>query len=166
MSILPCQPTCCSEPINDKSSFPLTDILSSTSSGMRNITSNPQHYHCGGGLSSRWVDDAGQFVSHCRTVFPIYSLLHSRHRPLPQCKGFHLVENFIVDLPWLRRRVMDGGAHRFSRSRWTCTNLQNSTSRYVAGIEGLEPGPHLSASIYISLCDLPALLGPWGNPGQ
>jgi hypothetical protein len=61
---------------------------------------------------------------------------------------------------------MDGGAHRFSRSRWTCTNLQNSTSRYVAGIEGLEPGPHLSASIYISLCDLPALLGPWGNPGQ
>ena len=36
----------------------------------------------------------------------------------------------------------------------------------MAGIEGLEPGPHLSASIYISLCDLPALLGPWGNPGQ
>jgi len=42
----------------------------------------------------------------------------------------------------------------------------SKTLPHVAGIEGLEPGPHLSASIYISLCDLPALLGPWGNPGQ
>jgi hypothetical protein len=42
----------------------------------------------------------------------------------------------------------------------------SKTLPHVAGIEGLEPGPHLSASIFISLCDLPALLDPWGNPGQ
>ena len=59
---------------------PLTDILSSTSSGMWNITSNPQHYHSGGGSSSRWVDNAGQSVSHCRTVLRTYVYFHSHHR--------------------------------------------------------------------------------------
>ena len=104
-------------------------------------------------------------MSHCRTVFPIYSLLHSRHRPLPQCKGFHLVENFIVDL------------HGFVDESWmgAPTDLAGVDERApisktlphdVAGIEGVEPGPHHSASIFFSLCDLPALLDPWGNPGQ
>ena len=59
---------------------PLTDILSSTSSGMRNITSNPQHHHSGGGSSSRWVDNSGQSVSHCRTVLRTYVYFNSRHR--------------------------------------------------------------------------------------
>ena len=87
----------------DKSSFSLTDISPSTSSGVRIITSYPQHYHCGGGLSSRFVDNAGQSISHCRKSF-----LVNKSPPISPSairrndEGFHPLDQFIVGLSRLR----------------------------------------------------------------
>ena len=79
---------------------------------------NPQHYHFGGGLSSRSVDNAGQSMSHCRKT----SLVNKSFPITPSAirrddEGFHPLDRFIVGLPRLRWRVVDEGAHRFSRSR-------------------------------------------------
>ena len=64
---------------------------------------NPQHYHFGGGLSSRSVDNAGQSMSHCRKTFLVNK--SSPITPPAICRnddGFHLFDQFIVGLPRLR----------------------------------------------------------------
>ena len=93
----------CAAHHTDNLHFPPTDTLPSTSSGTRVVSSNPQHYHFGGGLSSRSVDNAGQSMSHCRKTFLVNK--SSPITPSAICRnddGFHLVDQFIVGLPRLR----------------------------------------------------------------
>ena len=66
---------------------------------------NPQHYHFGGGLSSRSVDNAGQSMSHCRKT----SLVNKSFPITPSVEIFISYELWLgvtkgrCGVPYLRR---------------------------------------------------------------